>query len=1068
VPANISVECDAVPAPANVTATDNCSFNGVVNYSETRANGNCPSNYTLTRTWSATDAAGNTKTASQVITVSDNTAPVLSAVPADIAVECDQVPTPATLTATDNCSAPTIAFVETRTNGNCISNYTLTRTWTATDACGNSSSKTQTITVSDTTPPVLSAAPANAVAECDAVPAPAVLTATDNCNTATVSFHETRTNGNCISNYTLTRTWTAVDECGNSSSRTQVITVQDTQPPVLSAAPASVTVECDAVPAPAVLTAVDNCSTATVVFTELRTNGSCPSSYILTRVWVAFDLCGNATSKTQVIVVRDTQAPVLSAAPADVTVECDNVPEPAILTATDNCDQPTVTYAEVRTNGNCVSNYTLTRTWTATDACGNSSSKTQVITVHDTTPPVLTTSSDISVTNDATKCGAVVNYSSSATDNCNAATITYSHQPGSFFAVGATLVTVTATDACGNSTVKTFTVTVTDNENPVITCAANQTQTADAGDCGGNVTVVPPVTSDNCGIASVVNSYNNTANASAHYPVGTTSITWTVTDLHGNSVNCTQTITVTDNEDPVVTCAPNQVQTADAGDCGANVVVVGPATSDNCGVATVVNSYNNTANASAHYPVGVTSITWTITDIHGNNSNCIQTITVTDNENPVITCAANQAQTADAGDCGANVVVVSPVTSDNCGVASVVNSFNNTANASGHYPVGTTTVLWVVTDIHGNTSNCTQTITVTDNEHPVLHAGADQFFCFNGSQYTIPALQSADNCGVATITYAVTGATTRTGNGSDASGLFNPGTSTVTWTVTDIHGNVSTDAMVVVVNPELLIMVPPVSVLPQGVQPNTVYIGYAPASALTITANVSGGTAPYIYQWTSSGAGLSITTPNAAAPQTITLQSTVAGIYTITLQITDSKGCIKIITETITSVDLRCGVNNDKVIMCRTDVVNPGPATPQNPHRPPTAGQPPVKDACVAQNTVATLLANGASLGDCPVAPVTVKTGVKKPAAVETEISLLAYPNPNTGQFRLRLTGMNKGNATIQFIDGNGKMTSQRNVVITSSEEEFAFNLRSLAAGMYTVRVVSGETVKTTRIVIAR
>jgi hypothetical protein len=97
-----------------------------------------------------------------------------------------------------------------------------------------------------------------------------------------------------------------------------------------------------------------------------------------------------------------------------------------------------------------------------------------------------------------------------------------------------------------------------------------------------------------------------------------------------------------------------------------------------------------------------------------------------------------------------------------------------------------------------------------------------------------------------------------------------------------------------------------------------------------------------------------------------------------------------------------------------------------------------------------------------------VKQGQKKPAEVETEISLLAYPNPNTGQFRLKLTGFTNGNATVQIIDGNGKLASQRNIVITSSEEEFAFNLRSLAAGVYQVRVVSGENVKVTRIVIAR
>ncbi len=46
-------------------------------------------------------------------------------------------------------------------------------------------------------------------------------------------------------------------------------------------------------------------------------------------------------------------------------------------------------------------------------------------------------------------------------------------------------------------------------------------------------------------------------------------------------------------------------------------------------------------------------------------------------------------QTTDAGNCTAAVTVVAPTTADNCGVASVTNSFNGTADASGTYPIGT-------------------------------------------------------------------------------------------------------------------------------------------------------------------------------------------------------------------------------------------------------------------------------------------------------------------------------------------------------------------------------------------
>ncbi|MFV5693802.1 HYR domain-containing protein, partial [Flavobacterium sp. LT1R49] len=212
-PANVTAECSAVPAAATLTATDNCDATPVVTFNEVKTNGNCASNYTLTRTWTATDVCGNTASKSQVITVQDKTAPVLSEAPANVTAECSAVPAAAALTATDNCDAtPVVTFNEVKTNGNCASNYTLTRTWTATDVCGNTASKSQVITVQDKTAPVLSEAPANVTAECSAVPAAATLTATDNCDaTPVVTFNEVKTNGNCASNYTLTRTWTATD-----------------------------------------------------------------------------------------------------------------------------------------------------------------------------------------------------------------------------------------------------------------------------------------------------------------------------------------------------------------------------------------------------------------------------------------------------------------------------------------------------------------------------------------------------------------------------------------------------------------------------------------------------------------------------------------------------------------------------------------------------------------------------------------------------------------------------------------------------------------------------------------
>ena len=239
--------------------------------------------------------------------IQDTTDPAfVEALPANATVECSAVPTAVVLTATDNCTtAQTVVYTETRTNGSCPNNYTLARVWTATDACGNVVSHTQTLTVQDTTAPVfVEALPADLVLECsDTIPAAATLTATDNCSTTmTVVFDEQRVDGSCANNYELIRTWTATDECGNETSHTQIIDVQDTTGPVfVEALPADAYANCDGIPVAPELTATDNCGTATVTYTETEVEGDCTNRYSLVREWTATDACGNQTTHTQTV-----------------------------------------------------------------------------------------------------------------------------------------------------------------------------------------------------------------------------------------------------------------------------------------------------------------------------------------------------------------------------------------------------------------------------------------------------------------------------------------------------------------------------------------------------------------------------------------------------------------------------------------------------------------------------------------------------------------------------------------------------------------------------------------------
>jgi hypothetical protein len=116
---------------------------------------------------------------------------------------------------------------------------------------------------------------------------------------------------------------------------------------------------------------------------------------------------------------------------------------------------------------------------------------------------------------------------------------------------------------------------------------------------------------------------------------------------------------------------------------------------------------------------------------------------------------------------------------------------------------GNVTITWTITD-KCDTTTVDAIYTVTPAPPVVLTCPPLQTFCVvSDNTYTIPALIATDGCSRAlAITYEVTGATTRSGTGTDASGVFNVGVSTITWRVTDACGNVSTCTTTVTINPK--------------------------------------------------------------------------------------------------------------------------------------------------------------------------------------------------------------------------------------------------------------------------
>ena len=143
---------------------------------------------------------------------------------------------------------------------------------------------------------------------------------------------------------------------------------------------------------------------------------------------------------------------------------------------------------------------------------------------------------------------------------------------------------------------------------------------------------------------------------------------------------------------------------------------------------------------------------------------------------------------------------------------------------------------------------------LTDAETPTVNSIPSVVFCYDASSnYTIAAPTATDNCTIIALTYEITGATTRNGNGLEASGNFNTGTSTITWKAIDNAGNSKNTATTTVTTNNIVsVNIADVYAVNPGGNANTIYLGYGPSS-LTLTATPSDGIPPYTYLW-SNGA----------------------------------------------------------------------------------------------------------------------------------------------------------------------------------------------------------------------
>jgi hypothetical protein len=367
----------------------------------------------------------------------------------------------------------------------------------------------------------------------------------------------------------------------------------------------------------------------------------------------------------------------------------------------------------------------------------------------------------------ATITAAQINNGS--TDNCGIKSITASPMTFGCKNIGKNSVTLLVTDANGNHSSCTATVTVIDSIAPVARCKNITVQLDSTGKALITAAQVNNGSSDNCSIKTMTVSpdHFNCDNT------GMRNVTLTVTDSSGNSDKCTSVVTILAPK-PVAKCKDISVKLDNTGKVTLSGSQVDNGSKAACGIRSLV--VNPASFGCAN--IGRNLVTLTVTDNSGNISTCTSTVTVYDSIRPVAHCKDITVKLGVGGSATITAAQINNGSSDNCGIKSITAS----PLTFGCRNIGKNSVTLKVIDGSGNSSTCTSTVTVVDSIAPVARCKSIIIQLDSTGHATITAAQidngSSDNCHIKTITVS-----------PDHFSCINAGPNTVTLTVTDSSGN---------------------------------------------------------------------------------------------------------------------------------------------------------------------------------------------------------------------------------------------------------------------------------------
>jgi len=743
---DITVECDEIPLPCEVEVSDNCDDYTVVTFEETEVDGTCNHAYVIVYTWSADDMCGNLAVVEQSVHVEDTTDPVFTGLPPhDFTVECDSLPT-FNVKAKDNCDTVEVIKNETNLVSLYQHDYTKVIEWTTSDDCGNTIEYFSTLTVQDNDDPVLIGVPTDIIVSCANIPGVAEVEATDNCCAEYAlepSFKSVTIEGTCEYNYVIVRTWVVQDCSHNVVSRSQSVTVEDNQAPIMHGLPGYELVHCDDIPDKAIVNVTDDCDEEPEIrYVEDRELGSCKSQYKLLRTWTANDVCGNEVVYTQMIVTFDDHAPVFGPVPPDTTYECEFPYDEISPSATDNCDP----YLEVlpqseKKEGTCEYDGVMYNSWIVQDDCGNMATASQTITVEDVAAPSWQTFPDEMLTSEyPTEPDPPVLV---ATDNCEyKPEITFNEKklqfgyvcPKAYRLVRAWFVV----DRCGNMGSPLYQHVIVDDTAAPVFISSPPDVTVECDD----IPPPYPVHAVDHYEDIVVTLSETTQFGTCNYDYDIVR-TWSALDSCGNLNTTSQLITVEDTEKPRFYSVPD--------DTTAECLTPAPAeitAEDNCDgyldVSLVDENIEEEENVYVPgIPMRIVMRHWSVQDNCGNKNEVFQTIQVFDTKDPYFLDYPRDIVV----ECDDILIVPTVVAHDACS-PNPVSLFEIDDDNGGSCEHAETIIRrWTVADDVGHQASFEQTVEVVDTTPPELKGYAsDNLDVECDSVPPHGSLTATDNC----------------------------------------------------------------------------------------------------------------------------------------------------------------------------------------------------------------------------------------------------------------------------------------------------------------------------------